>query len=73
MKSEKTEENLREEIKSTLEEFRKVSKDDITQLKLAMVETDKQKVENELIMTKQRLIEIEDSKNSLSSQVLIEN
>jgi hypothetical protein len=69
MKSEKSEDNLRDEIKSTLEEFRKVSKDDFTQLKLTMMETDKQKVENELITTKQRLVEIEDSKNSLSSQV----
>ena len=71
MKSEKTEDHLRDEIKSTLEEFRKVSKDDITQLKLTMMETDKQKVENELLMTKQRLLEIEESKTSLSSQVLI--
>ena len=66
MKSEKTEDHLRDEIKSTLEEFRKVSKDDITQLKLTMMETDKQKVENELLMTKQRLLEIEESKTSLS-------
>jgi hypothetical protein len=69
MKSEKTEDHLRDEIKSTLEEFRKVSKDDITQLKLTMMETDKQKVENELLITKQRLLEIEESKTSLSSQV----
>lgn len=69
MKSEKTEDHLRDEIKTTLEEFRKVSKDDITQLKLTMMETDKQKVENELLITKQRLLEIEESKTSLSSQV----
>ena len=73
MKSEKTEDHLRDEIKSTLEEFRKVSKDDITQLKLTMMETDKQKVENELLITKQRLLEIEESKTSLSSQVFITN
>jgi hypothetical protein len=73
MKSEKTEDHLRDEIKSTLEEFRKVSKDDITQLKLTMMETDKQKVENELLSTKQRLLEIEESKTSLSSQVFITN
>ena len=33
------------------------------------METDKQKIENELLMTKQRLVEIEESKSSLSSQV----
>ena len=69
MKSEKNEDNLRDEIKTTLEEFRKVSKDDIAQLKLTIMETDKQKIENELLMTKQRLVEIEESKSSLSSQV----
>lgn len=69
MKKGKGEQDLRSEIKTTLEEFRKVTKEDMAQLKLAMIEADKQKVQNELQETKQRLNEIEDSKHSLSSQV----
>jgi len=69
MKKGKGEHDLRSEIKSTLDEFRKVTKEDMAQLKLAMTEADKQKVQNELQDTKQRLNEIEDSKHSLSTQV----
>lgn len=69
VKREKGDDNLRDEIKTTLEEFRKVNKEDIQQLKLAIIESDKQKVETELKTTKQRLVEIEDSKTSLATQV----
>lgn len=59
------------EIKTMLEEFRQCSKEDLTTRQLNQSEQEKQKTLQELHQTKKRLVDLEDSKQSLSSQVLL--
>jgi hypothetical protein len=69
LKAERVDDTVHTDIKTVLSEFRKASKDEMDHFKRSMIEADKHNFSNELFMTKQRLVEIEESKSSLAAQV----
>lgn len=69
IKKERESTNINNDLKLMLDEFRRSSREDLCNIQQAATEAEKMKTQNELIFTKKRLAELEESKNGLATQV----